>query len=239
MTFAPSEDSDQPGHLPSLIRVFAIRMKKHWTLNFLLSTQWRLWSDWADAQADLSLHCVLKSFCWFCCWAAHYFSRISVFNANIAHMIGHGIMWATSPENLFMQYANNNGADQPAHLISAFVVCCLGSIIAILATCISKISRPWLVFVAEQASLSLTWSQTWRQVSHDGAHVVSDLDLQYTRGINWFRKIHLLQYGCIRVLVTAKYHKSQVCHHTFLYINAKDCFKQKLHTHICFTTIWP
>ena len=26
MTFAPSEDSDQPGHPPSLIRVFAVRL---------------------------------------------------------------------------------------------------------------------------------------------------------------------------------------------------------------------
>ena len=55
MTCAPSEDSDQPGHPPSLIRVFAVRMKNHWALNYLLSAQWRLWSDWADAQADLSL----------------------------------------------------------------------------------------------------------------------------------------------------------------------------------------
>ena len=36
---ALSEDSDQPGHPPSLIRVFADRMKK----------------GWADAQAHLSL----------------------------------------------------------------------------------------------------------------------------------------------------------------------------------------
>ena len=28
MACTPSEDSDQPGHLPSLIRVFAVRMKK-------------------------------------------------------------------------------------------------------------------------------------------------------------------------------------------------------------------
>ena len=28
--------------------------------------QLRLWSDWADAQADLSLCCVHRSFCWFC-----------------------------------------------------------------------------------------------------------------------------------------------------------------------------
>ena len=52
---APSEDSDQHGHPPSLIRVFAVRMKKAWVLSYPLSAQRRLWSDWADAQADLSL----------------------------------------------------------------------------------------------------------------------------------------------------------------------------------------
>ena len=30
MTYAPSENSDQPGHPPSLIRVFAVSMKKAW-----------------------------------------------------------------------------------------------------------------------------------------------------------------------------------------------------------------
>ena len=62
----PSEDSDQPGHPPSLIRVFAVCSKKAWVLSYPLSAQWRLWSDWADAQADLSLRWV-QSFCWFCC----------------------------------------------------------------------------------------------------------------------------------------------------------------------------
>ena len=37
MTCAPSKDSDQPGHPPSLIRVFAVRMKKHWVLSYPLS----------------------------------------------------------------------------------------------------------------------------------------------------------------------------------------------------------
>ena len=55
MWCAPSEDSDQPGHPPSLIRVFAVRIKKAWVLSYALSAQRRLWSDWADAQADLSL----------------------------------------------------------------------------------------------------------------------------------------------------------------------------------------
>ena len=43
---------DQPGHPPSLIRVFAVRMRKAWVFSYPLSAQRRLWSD---AQADLSL----------------------------------------------------------------------------------------------------------------------------------------------------------------------------------------
>ena len=39
---APSEDSDQPGHPPSLIRVFSVRMKKAWPLSYTLSAQHRL-----------------------------------------------------------------------------------------------------------------------------------------------------------------------------------------------------
>ena len=54
-------------------------------------------------------------------------------------------------------YANNKGADQPAHqrsLISTFIFRCLGSMICILA--ISKRSRFQSASVAEQASLNLT-----------------------------------------------------------------------------------
>ena len=58
MACAPSEDSDQPGHPPSLISVFAVRMKKAWVSSYQLSAQRRLWLDWADAQADLSLRWV-------------------------------------------------------------------------------------------------------------------------------------------------------------------------------------
>ena len=69
--------------------------------------------------------------------------------------------WATSWENLLLPYANNKGADQPVHprsLISAFVVRCLDSIIP--PVCISEISSLYLTTVAEQAGLSLSWSQT-------------------------------------------------------------------------------
>ena len=64
-------------------------------------------------------------------------------------------------KNLFMLYANYKGADQPAHprsLISAFVVRCIDSIIPLVF--ISKISSLYLVSMAAQASLCLTWSQT-------------------------------------------------------------------------------
>ena len=50
------------GIRPSPIRVLAVRMKKAWVLSYPLSTQRRLWSDWADAQVDLSL-----------CWVHSHF----------------------------------------------------------------------------------------------------------------------------------------------------------------------
>ena len=60
-----------------------------------------------------------------------------------------------------MSYANNKGADQPAHprsLISAFFVRCLDSRKSI--DSIAKISRLYLAFVAAQAGLCLAWSET-------------------------------------------------------------------------------
>ena len=65
------------------------------------------------------------------------------------------------------------GADQPVHLrslISTFVVHCLdseGSLVSV-----TKISSLMLASVAEQASLSLTWSETPEDTfSHDKAQI--------------------------------------------------------------------
>ena len=58
-------------------------------------------------------------------------------------------------------FANNKGADQPAHtrsLISAFVIRLLQSIISGLAS--SEISIFYLVSIAEETGLSLTLSET-------------------------------------------------------------------------------
>ena len=72
-----------------------------------------------------------------------------------------------------MSYANNKGADQPAHprsLISAFVVCCLDSVMSLVS--VTKISSLMLASVAEQASLSLTWSETPEDTfSHDETQI--------------------------------------------------------------------
>ena len=72
-----------------------------------------------------------------------------------------------------MSYANNKGADQPAHpcsLISTFVVRCLYGIIPQFA--IAAISKLRLVSVAEHAGLSLTWSQTIEdRFSRDETHI--------------------------------------------------------------------
>ena len=54
------------------------------SLLYPLSGQRRLWSDWADAQANLGLRWAHRSFCWFCPEAAHKsnFMRKSFLLAN-------------------------------------------------------------------------------------------------------------------------------------------------------------
>ena len=63
---APNEDSDQSGHLPSLIRVFPVHSMGSYTMFLHADSE-----DWADAQADLSLHWVHMSVCWLCHEVAH------------------------------------------------------------------------------------------------------------------------------------------------------------------------
>ena len=96
MACAPSEDSDQHGHPPSMIRVFAVHIKKAWVLSYPLSAQRRLWSDWVDAQADLSLHWEHRSFCRFCheadqMWKSYpqYLQRCKHYNVfnNLRHFL--------------------------------------------------------------------------------------------------------------------------------------------------------
>ena len=68
----PSKDSDQPGHPPSLIRVFAVGMKKAWVGPYLpiertAKTLIRLGGCPGWSESSMCAH----SFCWFCHEAAH------------------------------------------------------------------------------------------------------------------------------------------------------------------------
>ena len=58
MTCAPNEDSDQPGHPPSLIRVFVVRMKKPWVLSYHLSGC----PGWSEF--PMSVYTILLVFTW-------------------------------------------------------------------------------------------------------------------------------------------------------------------------------
>ena len=55
MTCAKSEHSDQPVHLPNLIRVFTVRIKKAGVSSYPMNAQRRLRSHCTDAQVDLSI----------------------------------------------------------------------------------------------------------------------------------------------------------------------------------------
>ena len=109
---APSEDSDQPGHPPSLFRVFAVRMQKICVLSYPISAQRSLWLDWADAQPDLNLR-----------WAH-------------THFVGFDMSWLISswafPSSLFffffffnpVQHCNHlaRGRERERELVSMFLV---------------------------------------------------------------------------------------------------------------------
>ena len=54
----------------------AVHSMGSWGSNVSSCGQWRLWSDWADTQADLSLCWMHMLFCWFCPEAAQFFKTV-------------------------------------------------------------------------------------------------------------------------------------------------------------------
>ena len=81
--YAPSEHSVQPRHPPSLIRVFAFAVRSMGSEGPKVSScgKRRLWSDWANAQVDLSFRCA-HSFCWFCHVAAQILMKTGISGLN-------------------------------------------------------------------------------------------------------------------------------------------------------------
>ena len=112
MACAPSEDSDHPGHPPRLIRVFAVRMKKAWVLSYPLSAQRRHWSDWVDAQADLSLRWAHIPFCWFC----HAAARLTLACRAFYGITRQENKWASSWETCLREFPTRSDSNWPAQL---------------------------------------------------------------------------------------------------------------------------
>ena len=98
MVCAPSKDSDQPGHLPSLIRVFAVRMKKAWVLYYPLTAQQRLirlgrcpgWSE-----SSLGAHAILLILSWggSYCDFSYYLLVIPQNHSQLVSMETQGTAW--------------------------------------------------------------------------------------------------------------------------------------------------
>ena len=65
MTVCPAKTQISLG-ICRLIRGFAVRSIDSWRSKVSSCGQQRLGSDWADAQADPSLHWAHMPFCWFC-----------------------------------------------------------------------------------------------------------------------------------------------------------------------------
>ena len=107
-----SDDSDQPGHLPSLIRVFAVRSIDRYGPKVSSCRQLRLWSDWADAQADLSLRWAHSHFVGFVMrWLTYLFCVFSHPNTVILICLKSGLVHCEQRElkGLFSQ--------SPCHII--------------------------------------------------------------------------------------------------------------------------
>ena len=147
MTSTPSKDTDQPTHQPSLISIFTVTFLCSQGPESLSGTQQTFWSDWTDVQAELSLHWVHQSFLlvlstqaqiWWDIYICYFFFKV-IWKFSL---LCFGSNLALSCQNQSYAYANNKGANQPAHphsLISTFVVHCWDSIVSVVA--MYKISR--------------------------------------------------------------------------------------------------
>ena len=123
MRCAPSEDSDQPGHLP-VWSVFTVRSMGNWGPNVSSCGHRRLWSDWADARADLSLRWAHISFCWFCHEAAHLswskdnpnngtcaqWRQVSLWIGAVCNESSQDALWVAKDSKIF--HVGKQGSDQ-------------------------------------------------------------------------------------------------------------------------------
>ena len=101
---APSEDSDQPRHPPSLIKVFAVCLMGSKGPKISSCGQRRLWSDWADDQADLNLRWAHSHFVGFVMsrlifFLSFFFVMILFLNSTLCFASALEQNWATACQN--------------------------------------------------------------------------------------------------------------------------------------------
>ena len=114
----PAKTQISLGIRPVWSRVFTVRMMKAWTISYPLIAQWRLWSDWVDAQADLSLHWVHMPVCWFCHVTAYY-PCIACVNLQLKNSEKRG---ASEARNIWTLYIKQQ-VEVVHYLVRGFAVC--------------------------------------------------------------------------------------------------------------------
>ena len=160
---------------------WAVKCKSLWST--IIAPHWLVIPKYAvhSRNTPKSLDCVIYAIAPYVNWVSHCITLTHC--PKICHASILFIIWARPWEKCLMSYANNKGADQPAHprsLISAFVFRCLGSVMSLVS--VTKISSLILASVAEHASLSLTWSETPEDTfSHDQAHINMQNHLTMTK----------------------------------------------------------
>ena len=106
MICTSSQDSDKPGHPPSLIRVFSVHMRNPGVLGYRLSALQKLIGP-ARYPGLSSLHRMLRSFCWLCHARAHILCVI-------CNNCGDNI-WAATWQNQQSGCAPSKDSDQLGH----------------------------------------------------------------------------------------------------------------------------
>ena len=107
--------------LPRLIRVSAVHSMGIWWPTLSAGGQRRFWSDWADAQADLSLRWAHIPFCRFCHVAAHFYFPVGhiFFQCDIFSIE----WWGKNKETMLHKIAANCTVNENENSHS-YKVCC-------------------------------------------------------------------------------------------------------------------
>ena len=169
MAVRPAKTQTSLG-IHSVWSVFAVHMKKPWILSYPLSTQWRLWSDWADAKAALSLRWAHTHFVGFVMlwlvWSWYFlylymhaspYIRVPCLKFVIGQCVSNMSRSTTNPT----KWPVSKHSDKPGHppVWSVFTLCMKKH--WILSYPYSTWHGFWSEGVKAQADLSLHWVNRW------------------------------------------------------------------------------